>query len=96
MSHIQTEIKPVETFYIVMEDDSNEVLSENGELTGCYSYDEWASIGKFVFSDLWDCKQFSDKKEADAVAKELAKQYGSQFSVLKIVKSQAVLYSLEN
>lgn len=94
MKELTTEIKDLESFYIVMEDDSNDVLNDDGELLGSYDYKEWSSIGKLVFSALYDCKTFDTRDSAEAAAVALREQYGTDFTVLEIVKSVATLYTL--
>lgn len=96
MSILETEIKPIKTFYIVMEDDSNDVLDDDGNLSGGYSYQNWSELGDLVLDYLYDCKMFDTKEEAEVIAKQLEAKYESAFTVLKIVKSQAILYTLEH
>ena len=54
-----------------MKDDSNDVLDDNGNLSGGYSYQNWSELDKLVLDCPSDCKMFDTKEETEAVTKQL-------------------------
>lgn len=108
MSNPIEKMKQVQKLYFILEASSCECLTEDGEIGGTYSYGEVrfhnyardtqiGLHGKLVFTDIDNCKLFTDFEEANAKADELQqKDPDGEYSVITIIKNEVVLYTLED
>lgn len=92
---IPTELR---TFYIVREEESNMCLSEDGSISGNYSYDQLIinDVSTLVFTGIDNCKEFSTRTAALAKAKKLAELNKEPYDVLQVKIKTYTMYVYEN